>query len=80
MDKSKFLIETHLRTGRPIGELATTHGVGHGWLCRLLARYRPKVLSIRATLAAPEDLTHTYRRSLRGRDRGLAQALRRGRL
>ena len=40
MDKSKFLIETHLRTGRPIGELAAAHGVSRGWLYKLLARYR----------------------------------------
>ncbi len=40
MDKRKFLIETHLRTGRPIGELAAAHGVSRGWLYKLLARYR----------------------------------------
>ena len=40
MDKGKFLIETHLRTGRPIGELAAAHGVSRGWLYKLLARYR----------------------------------------
>jgi transposase InsO family protein len=40
MDKSRFLIETHLRTGRPIAELAAAHGVSRGWLYKLLARYR----------------------------------------
>ena len=40
MDKGRFLIETHLRTGRPIGELATAHGVHRSWLYKLLARYR----------------------------------------
>ena len=40
MDKGRFLIETHLRTGRPIGELAAAHGVDRSWLYRLLARYR----------------------------------------
>ena len=39
MDKGAFLIETHLRTGRPIGELARAHGVSRGWLYKLLARY-----------------------------------------
>jgi len=39
MDKGRFLIETHLRTGRPIGELAKAHGVSRGWLYKLLARY-----------------------------------------
>lgn len=39
MDKGQFLIETHLRTGRPIAELAKAHGVSRGWLYKLLARY-----------------------------------------
>lgn len=40
MDKGKFLIETHLRTKRPIAELAEAHGVSRSWLYKLLARYR----------------------------------------
>ena len=40
MDKGRFLIEIHLRTGRPIGELAEAHGVSRSWLYKLLARYR----------------------------------------
>ena len=40
MDKGRFLIETHLRTGRPIAELAAAHGLSRGWLYKLLARYR----------------------------------------
>jgi len=40
VDKGPFLIEVHLRTGRPIGELARAHGVNRGWLYKLLARYR----------------------------------------
>jgi transposase InsO family protein len=40
VDKGRFLIETHLRTGRPIAELAAAHGVSRGWLYKLLARYR----------------------------------------
>ena len=40
MDKGRFLIETHLRTARPIGELAAAHGVHRSWLYKLLARYR----------------------------------------
>jgi len=39
MDKARFLIEAHLRTGRPVGELAKAHGVSRGWLYKLLARY-----------------------------------------
>ena len=40
MDMGRFLIETHLRTGRPIKELAASHGVSASWLYKLLARYR----------------------------------------
>jgi len=40
MDKGRFLIETHLRTGRPIAELAAAHGVHRSWLYKRLARYR----------------------------------------
>jgi transposase InsO family protein len=39
MDKGRFLIETHLRTGKPISQLARAHGVSRSWLYRLLARY-----------------------------------------
>lgn len=40
MDKGRFLVETHLRTGRPIAELAAAHGLHRSWLYKLLARYR----------------------------------------
>ena len=40
MDMGRFLIETHLRTGRPIKELAASHEVSASWLFKLLARYR----------------------------------------
>jgi transposase InsO family protein len=40
MDMGRFLIETHLRTGKPIKELARSHGVSPSWLFKLLRRYR----------------------------------------
>jgi transposase InsO family protein len=40
VDKGRFLIETHLRTGRPLAELAAAHGVHRSWLYKLLKRYR----------------------------------------
>jgi transposase-like protein len=40
MDKSQFLIEIHLRTGKAIKELARTHDVSPSWLFKLLRRYR----------------------------------------
>jgi transposase InsO family protein len=40
MDKGRFLIETHLRTGRSIKELAKKHRVSASWLFKLLQRYR----------------------------------------
>ena len=53
MDMGRFLIETHLRTGRPIKELATAHDVSAGWLFKLLRRYR---------LEGPEGLAPRSRR------------------
>jgi transposase len=40
MDLGPFLIETHLKTGRPIAELASSHDVHRSWLYKLLKRYR----------------------------------------
>lgn len=40
MDVGQYLIEAHLREGRSVAELATTHGVHRSWLYKLLARYR----------------------------------------
>ncbi|MGH9044591.1 MAG: integrase core domain-containing protein [Acidimicrobiales bacterium] len=40
MDMGRFLIETHLRTRRPIKELAAAHDVSASWLFKLLCRYR----------------------------------------
>jgi|ERR1700694_1998154 len=40
MDMGRFLIETHLRTGRPIKQLAKAHQVSASWLFKLLRRYR----------------------------------------
>src|SRR5579862_4822351 len=40
MDIGRFLIETHLRTGRSIKALAKTHDVSPSWLFTLLRRYR----------------------------------------
>ena len=53
MDKGQFLIEIHLRTGRPIKELARTHDVSPSWLFKLLRRYR---------LEGPEGLAPKSRR------------------
>jgi transposase InsO family protein len=40
MDMGRFLIETHLRTHKPIKQLAATHEVSASWLFKLLRRYR----------------------------------------
>jgi transposase InsO family protein len=40
MDMGRFLIETHLRTGKPVKQLAAAHGVSASWLFKLLRRYR----------------------------------------
>jgi len=45
LDKARFLIDTHLRTGKPIAQLADAHGVSRSWLYKLLARYRAEGLA-----------------------------------
>ena len=40
MDMGRFLIEMHLRTGKPIKELARAHDVNPSWLFKLLRRER----------------------------------------
>jgi transposase InsO family protein len=40
MDMGRFLIETHMRTGKPIKELARVHGVSASWLFKLDRRRR----------------------------------------
>jgi transposase-like protein len=40
MELGPFLIETHLRTGKSIKQLARAHGVSASWLFKLLRRYR----------------------------------------
>ena len=80
MDKGRFLIEAHLRNGRPIAELAAAHGVHRGWLYKLLARYRLEGRGrARAPLAAAHDPPDADRRPLRGRDRPHPQGARRRR-
>lgn len=39
MDLGRFLVESHLRTGRPIKELARAHEVNASWLFKLKRRY-----------------------------------------
>ena len=60
MDMGRFLIETHLRTGRPIKELARSHDVSASWLFKLLRRYR---------LEGPEGLAPRSRRPHRSPSR-----------
>src|SRR2546428_6153448 len=40
MDVGRYPVEAHLREGRPISELARSHGVHRSWLYKLLRRYR----------------------------------------
>jgi transposase InsO family protein len=39
MDVGRYLVEAHLREGRPVAELARVHGVHRSWLYKLLGRY-----------------------------------------
>ena len=40
MDLGRYLVEAHLREGRPVGQLAAAHGVHRSWIYKLLARHR----------------------------------------
>jgi transposase InsO family protein len=40
MDVGRYLVQAHLREGRPVADLARAHGVHRSWLYKLLARYR----------------------------------------
>src|SRR5690242_14201936 len=40
MEMARYLVEAHLREGRPVSELAASHGVHRSWIYKLLARYR----------------------------------------
>jgi transposase InsO family protein len=65
MDKGRFLVETHLRTGKPIAELAKAHGVHRSWLYKLLARYRAEgeaglELRSRRPHRSPTRITDVY--------------------
>lgn len=40
MDAGRFVVEAHLREGRPIRELAAYYGVSRSWAYKRLARYR----------------------------------------
>ncbi len=40
MGLGRYLVESHLREGRSVAELARTHGIHRSWLYKLLARYR----------------------------------------
>ena len=81
VDKGQFLIETHLRTGRPIGELAGAHGVHRSWLYKLLARYRARGRRrARAAIAAAAAQPDADRGPPRRRHRRPAQEAHRRRL
>ena len=69
MDKARFLVETHLRTGRPIAELAAAHGVHRSWLYKLLARYRQQGWAgleprSRRPLHSPTRITDRYEEAI----------------
>jgi transposase len=40
MAMARYLVEAHLLEGRPVAELAASHGVHRSWIYKLLARYR----------------------------------------
>ena len=40
MDLGRFVVEEHVRTGRPVAELARSYGLSRGWIYKRLKRYR----------------------------------------
>ncbi len=40
MEVGRFLVEAHLKEGRPVAELARQHGVHRSWLYKLIRRYK----------------------------------------
>ncbi len=40
MEQGRFLVESYLKEGRSVAELAKAHEVSRGWIYKLLARYR----------------------------------------
>jgi transposase InsO family protein len=40
MGMGRYLVEAHMREGRPVAELAASHGVHRSWIYKLIARYR----------------------------------------
>ena len=66
MNKGRFLIEAHLRTGRPIGELAAAHKVIRSRLYKLLNRYHLEGPAGLEAWSRRLNIPHSYRRSLTG--------------
>ena len=65
MVKTRFLVQTHLRTGRSIAELARSHGVDKSWLYRAVKRYRIEgegglVARSRRPLSSPSRITDRF--------------------
>jgi transposase InsO family protein len=69
MGQGRYLVESHLREGRSVAELATTHGVHRSWLYKLLARYR------REGEAGLEPRSRRPRRSPSAMEPGLADEI-----
>jgi transposase-like protein len=72
MDKGRYLVEAHLRDGRPVAELAAAHGVHPSCIYRPLARYRAEgdtglIPPSRRPKTSPNALTVEHSRSATNR-------------
>jgi transposase InsO family protein len=79
VDKARFLIEAHLRTGRPVAELAAAHGVSRSWLYKLLARYSRQGLAgleprSRRPHRSPAQIAHRWEEEIIALRKELAEA------
>lgn len=69
MGQGRYLVESHLREGRSVAELAAAHGLHRSWLYKLLARYRAE------GEAGLEPRSRRPRRSPSAMDPGLADEI-----
>jgi transposase InsO family protein len=79
MELGRFLVESHLREGRPVAELAAAHGVHRSWIYKLLARYRAEgeaglELRSRRPTSSPTRIADLYEDEIVALRKELAEA------
>jgi transposase InsO family protein len=65
MDRVRFVVESHLREGRPLAQLAQAHGVSRSWAYKVLKRYEREGDSglskrSRRPIRSPSKIRHRF--------------------